>query len=223
MRVLAIHHHDEDRPGLVGEARASFGATIDLVKVDNTHPVPSLDGYDMLLTLGSKEAVYDPRVQAAWLNDELALITHATNSGVPVFGICFGAQELCVVAGGTVERAPEAELGWYDTDGADELSGPWFEYHFDRCLVPEHVDVWASSPRAVQAFAIGKNVGVQFHPEIDTAQLREWLEVDEGDARAFGHDLDTLLDQTATIEPDVRMRTYRLVERVLRHNGLLPS
>ena len=74
---------------------------------------------------------------------------------------------------------------------------------------------WATSPLAVQAFAIGKNVGVQFHPEIDEAQLKEWLAADEEETRELGLDLAALLEQTARETPAARQRTQVLVDLFL--------
>ena len=223
MRVLALHHHDEDSPGLIGQALESFGANVDLVFFGEGHPVPSLEGYDLLMILGSKESAYDEAVREAWFNNELALMAEADERGLPIFGICFGAQALCTMAGGTVARAAEGEIGWYDVEPAvaDFDSGPWFEFHYDECALPETATIWARSPRAVQAFAIGRHVGVQFHPEIDSEQLREWLESGAEEARDFGRDPEALLAETAALEEGARARAHRLVERVLRHNGLI--
>jgi len=223
MRVLAIRHHEEDNPGLIGEALEARGATVDLVMLDSEQATPSLDGYDLLLILGSKESVYDTEVEAAWFGRELALLHEADQRGMPIFGICFGAQALCRLFGGTVSRSNEPEVGWYEVtavDGADVAPGPWFEFHYDACTLPDSATVWATSPRAVQAFAIDRHVGVQFHPEIDDRQLRDWLETASGEAREFGHDIDELLAFTAAEVPAARQRALALVDAVLRHNGL---
>jgi GMP synthase-like glutamine amidotransferase len=87
--------------------------------------------------------------------------------------------------------------------------------------LPVDAQLWASTARAVQAFAHGRNVGVQFHPEIDDQQLRDWLESAADSARDFGHDIDELLAETAREVPAARERAGRLVELFLRHSGLL--
>src|ERR1700677_3311420 len=166
-RALILRHHLEDSPGLVGEAFEARGYEIDLVMMNEESATPSLDGYDVLVILGSKCAVYDREVEAAWFHRELALIGDAHERGLPILGICFGAQALCRYFGGVVSRAADGEVGWFDIDVEDgiELSGgPWFEFHFDACQLPDSAVLWATSPRAVQAFAIGRHVGVQFHP-----------------------------------------------------------
>ena len=64
-RVLIIRHHSEDRPGLVGEAFEARGFELDVVMMDAESPTPSAAGYDLLVVLGSKHAVYDERIEAA--------------------------------------------------------------------------------------------------------------------------------------------------------------
>ena len=44
------------------------------------HALASLEGYDVLVILGSKCAVYDHEVEAAWFHRELALIGEADES-----------------------------------------------------------------------------------------------------------------------------------------------
>jgi GMP synthase-like glutamine amidotransferase len=221
-RALVLRHHLEDSPGLIGEAFETRGYEIDLVMMNEQSVIPSLDGYDALVILGSKCAVYDHEVERAWFHRELSLIGNADERALPILGICFGAQALCRYFGGVVSRAADGEIGWFDIDVMDgvELSpGPWFEFHFDVCQLPESAELWATSPRAVQAFAIGPHIGVQFHPEIDDAQLKEWLASDEEETRELGLDVAGLLDETARRTPEARVRAQELVDVFLRRVG----
>lgn len=217
-RALVIRHHLEDSPGLIGEAFEARGFEIDVAMLDESHPTPSLEGYGVVVILGSKCAVYDHEVEAAWFGRELALIDDADRRGLPILGICFGAQALCRFFGGEVRRAADGEVGWFDVDVVADVglpTGPWFEFHFDHCSLPERAELWATSPRAVQAFALGRHVGVQFHPEIDVAQLKEWLSADEEETRDLGLDLTALLEQTERETPAARQRAQVLVDLFL--------
>jgi GMP synthase-like glutamine amidotransferase len=219
-RALFLRHHLEDSPGLIGEAFAARGYELDVAMMDEFSPTPNVEGYDVLVILGSKSAVYDIDVEAAWFGRELGLIAHATRLGIPIFGICFGAQALCQFHGGVVEPSNVPEIGWYEVEaqnGSGIVAGPWFEFHFDRCILPSDAELWATTPPAVQAFAIGKNVGVQFHPEIDDVQLRQWFSSGEEHAREFGVDPDELLAQTALETPAARQRAGALVDLFLTH------
>lgn len=222
-RALFIRHHLEDSPGLIGEAFVTRDFDVGVAMMDRASSTPELDSYDVLVILGSKSAVYDSVEEAAWFGRELGLIGDAVEREIPILGICFGAQALCHFFGGLVEPSEEPELGWYEVEahnGSGIARGPWFEYHFDRCRLPDEAQLWASSPRAVQAFAIGRNLGVQFHPEIDDVQLAQWFEAADGEVRAFGADPEQLLAQTALETPAARLRALELVDTFLSHAHL---
>jgi len=219
-RALVLRHHLEDHSGLIGEALESRGYEIDLRMMNENSVTPSLDGYDVFVILGSKSAVYDKEVEQAWFGREIELIAEAERRDIPVFGICFGAQALCLYHGGIVERSNEPEIGWYDVEAHNDsgiATGPWFEFHFDHCLLPESAQLWATSPRAVQAFCVGQNVGVQFHPEIDHVQLSDWFASGIEEARDFGVDVGALVEQTKLETPAARERAADLVDLFLAH------
>jgi GMP synthase-like glutamine amidotransferase len=221
-RALVLRHHLEDHSGLIGEAFEARGFELDLRMMNEESPTPSLDGCDALVILGSKSAVYDKEVEEAWFGRELELIGDAQRRHVPILGICFGAQALCIFHGGAVERSDSPEIGWYEVEAQNEsgiASGPWFEFHFDRCNLPEKAELWATSPRAVQAFSVGRDVGVQFHPEIDHIQLRDWFAGGVEEAREFGVDIDALIEQTAKETPAARERAGGLVDLFLAHGA----
>jgi GMP synthase-like glutamine amidotransferase len=225
-RALVVRHHVEDRPGLVGEALARRGWAIDVEMMDESSPTPALDGYDLMVVLGSKHSVYDPAVEEAWFGRELELLSEADARGLPIFGICFGAQALCRYFGGVVSRSERPEVGWFDVEEVDDGrvgAGPWFEYHFDACELPGSAEVWARNDSAVQAFAIGRHVGVQFHPEIDEHQLADWMAAGgDADARDLGLDPGALVARTAAETPGARARVDELVGRVLER-ALAPA
>jgi GMP synthase-like glutamine amidotransferase len=70
----------------------------------------------------------------------------------------------------------------------------------------------------VQAFAVGKSVGVQFHPEVDDEQLADWFASgDDNGARSLGIDPTDLLAETARETPAARLRALALVDLFLEH------
>ena len=217
MRVAVIRHHDVDSAGFVGAAFEACGAELDAFLFPGGGPLPALDDFDHAVVLGSVSSVNDG---AAWIGEETEWLRQAGAAGVPVLGICFGGQALCVASGGRVETMEHEEIGWKtsDTTDADLIpAGPWLEFHGDRCLPPPTATVLARNETAVQAFAIGRHLAVQFHPECDGAQLKRWL--DNGGRRHVtraGVDPDRFLEETIREEPAARERADRLVAAALR-------
>jgi GMP synthase-like glutamine amidotransferase len=216
MRVLVIRHHDVDSAGFIGEAFEARGAVLDTRLFPDDGPLPVIDGIDAVVVLGAISSVNDSH---AWIGVELAWLRGADEAGVPILGVCFGGQALCVISGGRVEQAPRHEIGWTMVDSvAPDLipPGPWVEFHGDRCLLPASAEVLATNDLCVQAFALGRHLGVQFHPEVDGAQLKRWLD-NGGDAEAAREGVDPaeFLAETIREEPHARTRAARLVTTFL--------
>jgi GMP synthase-like glutamine amidotransferase len=215
VQVLVVRHHEEDSAGFVAEALAARGATVTTLLFPDEGPLPDPSSYDHVVVLGSKWSAYD---SLPWIEDELEWLRRATR---PVLGICFGAQLLTTAFGGRVERSPVYEIGWVEVHpvpGARPAigPGPWLQFHGDRCILPPSATLLASNGVGVQAFTVGPHLGVQFHPEVDAEQLREWI--DKGGRAAVeeaGQDPDALLAETATEEDGARRRADELVEAYL--------
>ncbi len=216
MRVLVVRHHDVDSAGFIAEAFRERGAELDVRLFPDDGPLPGLAGVDHIVVLGAIPSMNDG---LPWIASELAWLRGADAAGVPVLGICFGGQALCAMAGGRVERSPRLEIGWTHVSSVapDQVPpGPWLEFHYDRCVLPESARVLATSDLCVQAFAVGRHLGVQFHPEVDGPQLKRWL--DNGGAAEVtraGLDPDEFLAQTIREEPAARRRAATLVTTAL--------
>ena len=217
MRVVVIRHHDVDSAGFIAAAFEARGAIIHVHLFPDDGPLPALDGVDHIVVLGAISSVNDPD---PWIAAELDWLRGADQTGVPVLGICFGAQALCAALGGRVEAMDRKEIGWALVDSLDHglvPAGPWLEFHGDRCLLPAAAMVLARNEAAVQAFRMGRHLAVQFHPEVDGPQLKRWLDAGGNkEAERAGLDPDQFLADTIREEPIARERADRLVAAALR-------
>jgi GMP synthase-like glutamine amidotransferase len=219
MRVAVIRFHEEDSAGFIGAAFEARGAELSVCLFPKEGPLPALDGIDHIVVLGAVWSVYDDSPDRAWIADVLVWIRQAVEAGVPVLGICFGAQALAAALGGRVEAAPRKEIGWtmIDTFDPDLIPpGPWLEFHQDRFFPPRQARVLATNEVGVQAFVLGRHLGVQFHPEPDGALLQAWLDAGgREDAERHGVDTGRFLAQTYAEEPAARARADVLVASAL--------
>jgi GMP synthase-like glutamine amidotransferase len=184
--ALVIQTEEDGPAGLVADRLEHHGLDLHVVEVlgrgesasSVTFPDPT--AFDVVVPLGSVHSVYDTSTIGSWIDREVACVRRAHHSGVPVFGICFGAQVLCTAIGGVVEPSPEYEVGWIDVETGDPErvpGGPWFSWHGDRCLLPsdDGVRELARNGVATQAFEVGASFAVQFHPEVTPDIVRTWL------------------------------------------------
>ena len=219
MRVIVVRHHSMDDAGFIADAFRARGAEVDVHQFPKGGPLPPLEGVDHVIVLGAVWSVYEDTI-SDWIGAELDWIRQADAARVPVFGICFGAQALTAALGGKVERAPHMEVGWTMVESLDPgliEEGPWLEFHGDICLPPPDARLLARNELCAQAFSIGPHLAVQFHPEVDGAQLSRWLSPEaRAEAEKAGQDPDKLLAQTEAEEPAAAARAARLVAAALR-------
>ena len=228
MRVLLIQHDHICTPGFVGERLLDRG--FDLVvhqvvredrflspNVEIEFPDPT--DFDAIIPMGAPWSVYDHDAIGTWVPAELTMLRDAHQHEVPVLGICFGGQMLAAAHGGSVARSAAPEIGWVSVDSDDESlvpSGTWFQWHYDQWQLPEDAQEVARNANSSQAFVLGRNLAVQFHPEMTSEILTSWIatggaaEIDQ-----FGMELETLVRQTAENDVSNRERAHRLVDQFL--------
>jgi GMP synthase-like glutamine amidotransferase len=230
MRVLVIQHDHVSPPGAIGERFAERGYDVVehvVVDADRFHTpdvaadFPDPTAFEAIVPMGAPWSAYDHGTIGSWLLPELDLLRMAHAVGVPVLGICFGGQLLATAHGGAVVRAEAPELGWSEVASDDERvipGGPWFQWHYDRWQVPPGGRELARNAAASQAFVLGRNLALQFHPELDSAMLTGWLELG-GDAklRESGVDPEALLHRTRERDAESRARAHRLVDGFCDH------
>lgn len=179
-RVLALVHDIEERfrhdalgtllPAL---QRRGFDVVIACADGDTLLPPPTL--FEMVVVMGSHASVYDELLD--WVDRERRYLRKALAAEIPIFGVCFGAQILADVLGGTIALSEYPEYGFttvHTTDPDLVGPGPWLELHQDTITPPDDVEVVARNDAGVQAFTFGPHLGVQFHPEASPEWLSAW-------------------------------------------------
>jgi GMP synthase-like glutamine amidotransferase len=229
MKALIVQHDHVSPTGPIGRRLTHHGFDVEeflVVPAENFHTpnnavnFPAAEEYDLVVPLGAPWGAWDDACIGNWLIPEVEWIGALVRDNKPVLGICFGGQLVARALGGSVAPAPRAEVGWtvIFSDRSELVSsGPWFQFHYDRWTVPPGAREIARNPAASQAFTINKTLAVQFHPEIEAAGLKGWLDWG-GDKKIseLGLDPVVMMAHTVAEESAAEARTNTLVDAYLR-------
>src|SRR5256885_2896344 len=190
--VLCVRNDQDDTPGVAVATLADKGVPV--TRLDAFAPGirwPGVDEIGGLIVFGGEMNV-DEVVRYPSLLNQRQLIRRAVDGGLPVLGICLGAQILARALDARVYRAPVRELGFKpvrvtDAGQKDALIGAFqtgdrvFQWHEDTFELPAGAELLATSDDVpVQAFRMGpKAWGVQFHFEVDADGVNAWLRAAE--------------------------------------------
>jgi len=227
MHVVVVADQQDDDPGWVGERLRELGAEL-VMNYRDTLPIAA-DGAatdaDLVLLLGSAEAVYDERRREV-VDAESALVRQAVGAGVPVIGICYGAQLAAHAFGGSVRPDQRGEVGWFEIASNDDAlcpAGPWLQFHSDVFALPPGARVLGATSVGPQGFVLdpldgrGGVLGWQFHPETAPATLARWVHEEAEYVVRHGGDPAALVQETYERADATRAATYRLVDAALDH------
>ena len=190
MRVLSVVHEDTETGGggLFERVALERGARLDRwFTADGARAPGDPTDWDAIMVFGG--AMHpDQDAEHAWLAGETGFIEAALATGVPLLGVCLGAQLVARAARAQVGPAEEREVGWHevalnDAGAADPVVGVLprrftaFQWHYYTYELPAGAVELASSRAARQAYRIGDRTwGVQFHPEVERHMLDHWFD-----------------------------------------------
>ena len=186
MIVTVLHNLADSFTGHAGPALRSAGVELDERRLLEGDPLPVLEEIDGIVAFGGDQSVRDiagdPRLPA-----EAELLRDAVALGVPVLGVCLGAQLLAHALGGTVARLPRRMVTWAPIEPLPAAVGDpvlgsvppgamalhWNEDGFEP--PPGAVELLRRPRGTCEGFRYGERAwGVQFHPEVDPANLEGW-------------------------------------------------
>jgi GMP synthase (glutamine-hydrolysing) len=199
--LVVLQHVEREGPGLLAERALARGWGVTLHRCWRGERWPDPDRDDAVwAVLGGPMGVGDfddPRFP--WLVEEVELVQRRVAAGLPILGICLGAQLLAHAAGGGAAPlrcgdppAPLREVGFGAvTWTRSPLEEPVLQgldpsqlvlhWHGDRIHLPPTATLLASSLLCPeQMFRIGRVAyGLQFHIEVTAEALERWL-VEDG-------------------------------------------
>jgi GMP synthase (glutamine-hydrolysing) len=178
--ILIVLHQHHSSPGRIGYELTTLGHALDIRRPRFGDPLPeTLAEHDGAIIFGGPMSANDPD---DWIRREIDWIGVPLKENKPYLGVCLGAQMLARQLGARVARheGAEVEIGYYDLTPTCPTASAWpqriYHWHGEGFEIPAGARRLATSngPFPNQAMAIGRAVGVQFHPEITWSMVNRW-------------------------------------------------
>ena len=212
-QVLILQHVPWEKPGRIATAFDEIGLKYQILNiVDQKKPnLPSFDEVAGVVIMGGPMGATDydnyPGIKA---EAKLARAAIAVNK--PVLGVCLGHQIIATALGAKLHRGEAPEIGFAPIKRVDkhDYFSMWdkqidvLHWHNDVVGLPEGAQLLArTSTTKVQAFRAGSALGLQFHLEVSSALLEEWLEEPSmvKDLKAAGGSKSQLREDFAQYNP----------------------
>ncbi|HTU95755.1 MAG TPA: type 1 glutamine amidotransferase [Solirubrobacteraceae bacterium] len=209
--VLIITHLPDRQDGIVRQSLHDAGRAVIERNPGDAEPLPAAGEVGGVVTLGGRQSA--TRVaEDPFLVAEVRLLQSALDQGVPVLGMCLGAQLLAVAAGGAVTYSGHMNAGWPElrtlpAAAEDPLFAafperlPVLAWHEDIIEMPPQATELAVTPGPGAAlFRVGDSAwGSQAHLELTPAMLIEGWTVDPADIveiEGAGHRIDDFRAQS---------------------------
>ncbi len=216
--LLAIQHVPWEGPHRILDACGAL--RVHTVKPLAGQPLPPHEEVAGAVVMGGPMNV-DEVERFPGLAAEREWLAAAVERGMPVLGICLGAQLLARALGAEVRTGEGPEIGFAPvevSEPGDPLLGALaprtevLHWHCDVFEMPSGAQHLASSERTeCQAFRAGNAWGVLFHPEADFALVEAWLAVpemiDEAVAALGNEGEHALPERAAALEATLLERT----------------
>jgi GMP synthase-like glutamine amidotransferase len=174
MRVHVLQHVPFEGLGSIGPWLEKQEAKVSYTRFFASTRLPSPNAIDMVIIMGGPMSANNED-KLPWLVPEKQFIHDVVLRGVPVLGVCLGAQLIAAAMGARVYRNPVSEIGWFSVRRVATPKGNFafpeecmvFHWHGETFDLPVGaVHIAESDGCKNQAFQLNRNaVGLQFHLE----------------------------------------------------------
>lgn len=178
MNVHILQHVPFEGIGSMEPWLLRRSANISSTRFFESWELPDVNNLDLIIAMGGPMSVND-EAQQPWLVQEKQFIRSAIQQGVPVLGICLGAQLIASALDARVYPGRQREIGWFDIEAVPQAGGAFafpkttnvFHWHGETFDLPDGaVHLARSAACEHQAFQVGAHViGLQFHLETTPA------------------------------------------------------
>jgi GMP synthase-like glutamine amidotransferase len=208
MDILAVYNHPLETLGFLKK----------FLKVAKEIEAKDLNGnesFDALIIMGGPMGVYE-KDKYPFLRKEMELIRKAYEENKRVLGICLGSQLIAEALGGRVVKGSFGkETGIQKVILLDELKEYFgkkelivFQWHSDTFSLPYGAKLLAYSNKYFQAFRINKILGIQFHVEVNSEIVQDWI-------NSYGGESE-LVDEVKKLEKEFEKSTETIVNYWLK-------
>ncbi|MCH4814716.1 MAG: type 1 glutamine amidotransferase [Saccharolobus sp.] len=204
MKILAVYNHPVETLGTLKK----FLPRVNEIMAEE---LKGNEQFDALIIMGGPIGVYE-RDKYHFLNVEMDLIKKAYKENKRILGVCLGSQLIAEALGGKVIKGGFGqEIGIQkvkllgelkDFTSKDELSV--FQWHGDTFSLPQDAVLLAYSNNYFQAFKVKRALGVQFHLEVNSEMVSQWVKLYGGD--------ESVANYVKRFEGELEANAFKLIQ-----------
>jgi GMP synthase (glutamine-hydrolysing) len=234
MSVLVFSHSDAETGGTLLAALRAAGQTVDVRRADlhGRDPLRGVPfdrcGVDAVVMLGGPAYVTDIE-RLPWMRSLAEFLHEVHHAGVPLAGICLGAQLIAQVLGGEVGWKARPAVGMHELtnhaasdpffDGQPETQPHFFSCSQEVVRLPADATLLGSTSGTRHAvYRVGsRTIAMQSHPECDESMVRMYVAEDHDLVERAGFTHDSLAENLRRHLPAYLRCGERIASNLVSH------